>query len=140
MWLCQNLGPQLTTTNATARIDQKMQQWDDWERSWTWEGHFSIEKVLLTVLLLLLSYILLQAWDTSENAVEYTVTEPDALREVRKNVDALVSQVAEVRTFGVPLEAQTDLSRYIIARYTLELQQLVMIFSMNPSFLRLQKT
>jgi len=111
VWLCQNLGPQLTTTNATARIDQKMQQWDDWERSWTWEGHFSIEKVLLTVLLLLLSYILLQAWDTSENAVEYTVTEPDALREVRKNVDALVSQVAEVRTFGVPLEAQTDLSR-----------------------------
>lgn len=79
-----------------------MQQWDDWERSWTWEGHFSIEKVLLTVFLLFLSYTLLQAWDTTENAVEYTVTAPDALKEVQEKVESPVSQVAEVRSIDVP--------------------------------------
>ena len=140
MWLCQNFGPQLTTTNTTARIDLKMQQWDDWESSWTWEGHFSIEKVLLTVVLLLLSYTLLQAWDTTENAVDYTVTAPDALQGVRQNVDTLVSQVSEVRTSGVSPTAQTKFFRYAMARFTLELQQLVILFSMKPSFLRLQKT
>ena len=132
-------GPQLTTTNTTAQIDSKMQQWDDWESSWTWEGHFSIEKVLLTILLLLLSYTLLKAWDTTENVVDYTVTAPDALKGVPQNVDTLVSQVAEVRAFGVPFRAHAKSLRYTMARYTLELQQLVISFSMNPSFLRLHK-
>ena len=117
-----------------------MQQWDDWETAWTWDGHFNIEKVLLTVLLLLLSYTLLQAWDSTENAVDYTVTAPDALTGRLQIVDTLSSQVAEVRTLGVPCKAQAKFFRYTMARFTLEPQQLVILFSMNPSFLRRQKT